>query len=89
MRCKKDEARMQQLEPEKRTSENARRSNRVREIREERLMTREELAERAGLSLRTVWSVENGFPCRLPTKRRILRGLRLAKIHHRLVFPNG
>jgi len=89
MRCKKDEARMQQQQSEKRTFEKERRSNRVREIREERLMTREELADRAGLSLRTVWSVENGFPCRLPTKRRILRGLRFAKGQHRLVFPNG
>lgn len=80
---------MQQQESETRTFEKERRSNRVREIREERLMTREELADRAGLSLRTVWSVENGFPCRLPTKRRILRGLRLAKGQHRLVFPNG
>lgn len=80
---------MQQQQSEKRTFEKERRSNHVREIREERLMTREELADRAGLSLRTVWSVENGFPCRLPTKRRILRGLRLAKGQHRLVFPNG
>jgi len=70
-------------------SENTRTGNRVREIREELLMTREELAERTGLSARTVWSVENGFPCRLPTKRRILQGLRVAKAQYRLIFPNG
>jgi DNA-binding XRE family transcriptional regulator len=70
-------------------SEKIRNSNRVREIREELLMTREELADRTGLSLRTVWSVESGFPCRLPTKRRILQALRLARDQHRVVFPNG
>jgi transcriptional regulator with XRE-family HTH domain len=63
--------------------------NRVRELREDRLMTREELAERAGVSLRTVWSVESGKPCRLPTKRRILEALGLARTDHREVFPHG
>jgi len=63
--------------------------NRVRELREDRLMTREELAARAGVSLRTVWSVESGNPCRLPTKRRILEALGLARTDHREVFPHG
>ena len=63
--------------------------NRVRELREDRLMTREELAERAGLSLRTVWSVESGHTCRLPTKRKILSALGLSLERHREVFPNG
>jgi len=52
-------------------------------------MTREELAARAGVSLRTVWSVESGNPCRLPTKRRILEALGLARTDHREVFPHG
>ena len=63
--------------------------NRVRAIREERLMTREELAKRSGLSLRTVWSVENGHPCRLVTKREILRGLGVSKSKHTFVFPDA
>ncbi len=70
-------------------SEKTRNANRVRQIREELLITREELAERTGLSVRTVWSVESGFPCRLPTKRRILQALRVARDRHRTVFPNG
>ena len=70
-------------------SEKTPRKNRVREYREERLMTRKELAARAGLSVRTVWSVEKGLPCRLPTKRKILRALCLGKSEHRLVFPSG
>lgn len=70
-------------------AEAARIANRVREIREECLLTREELAERANLSLRTVWSVENGHPCRLPTKRKILQALGIARKNHKVVFPNG
>lgn len=64
-------------------------ANRVREIREELLLTREELAERAQVSLRTVWSVENGRPCRLPTKRKILKALGIARKDQKLAFPNG
>lgn len=61
--------------------------NRVRQLREERLMTREELARRAGVSERTIWSVENGRPCRIHTKRRILRALGVARSEHLRVFP--
>jgi DNA-binding XRE family transcriptional regulator len=64
-------------------------ANRVREIREEHLMTREELARRAGVSLRTVWSVESGHECRLETKRAILRALSIPRSQHRLVFPRS
>jgi DNA-binding XRE family transcriptional regulator len=66
-----------------------REANPIRRLREELLMTREELAERAGVSLRTVWSVENGRRCRVPTKRRILHALGVAKRRHREVFPKG
>jgi len=62
-------------------------ANHVRSLREDRLMTREELAERAGVSLRTIWSVEKGMPCRLVTKRRILQALGVAKRDHARVFP--
>lgn len=65
----------------------SRKDNRVRELREERLMTREELARRAGVSERTIWSVENGHPCRIHTKRRILRALGVARSEHLRVFP--
>ncbi len=61
--------------------------NRVRELREEQLVTREELARRAGISLRTVWSVEAGHECRLETKRAILRALGIPRNRHRSVFP--
>jgi len=74
---------------EKPSPEHAKRSNRVRELREDLLMTREKLAKRAGISLRTVWSVENGVRCRVMTKRRILEALGISKNEHRTVFPKG
>ena len=67
----------------------AKNSNRVRELREELLMTRGELAKRAGVSLRTVWSVENGIPCRVITKRKILEALGIPQREHRKVFLSG
>lgn len=63
--------------------------NRVREVREDLLMTREELAEKAGVSLRTVWSVESGIACRLYTKRRILQALGVPKEDHKTVFTSS
>ena len=62
-------------------------ANRVRDFREERLMTREEMARRARVSLRTIWSVESGYDCRVETKRAILRALSIPRRHYRLVFP--
>jgi DNA-binding XRE family transcriptional regulator len=61
--------------------------NQVRALREERLMSREELAQRARVSLRTIWSVESGRECRLETKRAILRALGVSRRQHRSVFP--
>ena len=63
-------------------------SNRVRELREELLMTRNELAARAGVSLRTVWHIENGGGCRLRTKRKILQVLGVPREQHRMVFTS-
>jgi DNA-binding XRE family transcriptional regulator len=65
----------------------AARTNHVRALREERMMSREELAERAGVSLRTIWSVETGHECRLDTKRSILRALGIPRMRYRTVFP--
>jgi DNA-binding XRE family transcriptional regulator len=59
----------------------------IRRLREEALMTREELAARAGVSLRTIWSIEHGRPCRAPTKRRILKALGVPKRRHHEFFP--
>lgn len=50
-------------------------SNRVRELRIEQGMLQRELAEKAGLSMRTIGAVEKGLPCRMATMRRILIAL--------------
>ena len=52
-------------------------TNRVREIREHKLMTQSQLARKARIALRTIHSVEKGLNCRMDTKRKILLALGL------------
>ena len=63
------------------------RRNRVRELRENRLMTQAQLARKAKVALRTIHSVEKGMNCRMDTKRKILLalGMRFEDMDH--VFP--
>ncbi len=63
------------------------RPNRVRELRENRLMTQAQLARKAKVALRTIHSVEKGMNCRMDTKRKILLalGMRFEDKDH--VFP--
>ena len=49
--------------------------NRVRELRENKLMTQAQLAKKARVALRTIHSVEKGMNCRMDTKRKILLAL--------------
>jgi len=51
------------------------RTNNVQRFREALLMSKAELARRAGLSTLTIDRIESGRPCRLDTKRRILMAL--------------
>ena len=57
--------------------ERKRNRNRVRELREARLMTQSQLARKARVALRTIHSVEKGMNCRMDTKRKILLALGL------------
>jgi len=50
-------------------------SNNVKYIRERLLMSKSELARKAGVSVLTISRVEKGYDCRLETKRKILRAL--------------
>lgn len=52
-----------------------RKRNRVRELREDKLMTQAQLARKARVALRTIHSVEKGMNCRMDTKRKILLAL--------------
>ncbi len=49
--------------------------NNVKKIREALMMSKAELARRAGLSTLTIDRVEAGKTCRLDTKRKILQAL--------------
>jgi DNA-binding XRE family transcriptional regulator len=52
-------------------------SNNVQSFREALMMSKAELARKAGLSTLTIDRVEAGRPCRLDTKRKILLALGL------------
>ena len=49
--------------------------NRVKSIRESRLMSKSELARKAGVSTLTIDRVERGEKCRMETMRKIILAL--------------
>jgi transcriptional regulator with XRE-family HTH domain len=51
--------------------------NNVRKLREAKLMSKAELARKAGISVLTVDRIEKGHPCRLDTKRKVVIALGL------------
>lgn len=61
--------------------------NNVRKVREELLMSKAELARKAGLSALTIDRVERGMECRMDTKRKILLALGLKLNDKERVFP--
>jgi predicted transcriptional regulator len=50
--------------------------NPLRIVRERLMISRSELARKAGVSMLTLARIEEGKPCRLDTKRRIVEALR-------------
>ena len=50
-------------------------ANNVRRLREDQLLTKAELARKAGISALTVSRVEAGLDCRVDTKRKIILAL--------------
>jgi DNA-binding XRE family transcriptional regulator len=52
-------------------------TNSLREIRESFLISKAELAKMADLSVLTLTRIEQGKPCRMETKRKILMALGL------------
>ncbi len=52
-------------------------ANNVQTLREDRLLSKAELARRAGVSVLTIDRVERGAPCRVDTKRKIILALGL------------
>lgn len=64
-------------------------SNNVQQFRERLMMSKAELARKAGLSTLTIDRVEAGRPCRLDTKRKILHALGLKVSDKDRVFGAG
>ncbi len=61
--------------------------NNVRKSREELLISKAELARKAGLSALTIDRVEHGMECRMDTKRKILLALGMKLTDKEKVFP--
>jgi len=62
--------------------------NNVRKLRQSAMMSKAELARRAGVSPLTIDRVEAGHPCRMDTKRKILEALGIQPSAARDVFPD-
>jgi len=61
--------------------------NFIKRIREQRLMSRAELARKAGVSPLTMDRVEKGKNCRMETKRKIILALGYKLSEKDKVFP--
>lgn len=60
--------------------------NNVQRLREDRLLSKAELARRAGVSVLTIDRVERGSSCRLDTRRKIILALGMKVDDHSKVF---
>ncbi len=63
--------------------------NLVKDIREELLMSKAELARKAGVSPLTVDRVEKGMSCRVETKRKIILALGYKLTNKEKIFPGN
>ena len=62
--------------------------NHVKRIRESLLLTKAELARKAGISPLTVDRIEKGAPCRMSTMRKIILAFGLKLTDKERVFPS-
>jgi DNA-binding XRE family transcriptional regulator len=60
--------------------------NNVQRLREEMLLTKAELARKAGVSPLTVARIESGLECRMDTQRKIILALGLTPSDRHKVF---
>jgi DNA-binding XRE family transcriptional regulator len=63
-------------------------TNKLKDYREQRLISKTELARDAEISLVTLDRIEKGFDCRLSTKRKIIEALGLDLENKDAVFPD-
>jgi DNA-binding XRE family transcriptional regulator len=64
-------------------------SNNVKKLREEKMLSKAELARLAGISPLTLDRIEKGKACRMATKRKILLALGLKTNQRERVFKNN
>lgn len=60
--------------------------SKLTKYREDNLVSKAELSRKAGISPITLGRIENGYPCRIDTKRKILQALGLEIKQKHLVF---
>jgi DNA-binding XRE family transcriptional regulator len=60
--------------------------NNLRQLRLDRMLSKAELARRAGVSTLTIDRIERGLSCRMDTKRKILEALGLTPQDRVMVF---
>ena len=72
--------------PKAKSRQMSRAVNNVRILREEQLLTKAELARKAGISALTLARIEGGAPCRVDTKRKIILALGLTPSDRHRVF---
>jgi DNA-binding XRE family transcriptional regulator len=63
--------------------------NNVKKLREEKMLSKAELARLAGISPLTLDRIEKGRACRMATKRKILLALGLKTNQRERVFKNN
>ena len=62
-------------------------ANKLKEYREQKLISKSELAREAEISLVTIDRIEKGYDCRLSTKRKIIEALGLDIDDTEEIFP--
>lgn len=62
--------------------------NSLKKVREERLLSKAELARKAGVSPLTIDRIEKGKDCRMETKRKILLALGFSIENKNQIFGN-
>ena len=67
----------------------SKRANNVKQLREAQLMSKAELARKAGISSLTIDRVEAGKSCRMDTKRKIILALGISVADKDRVFVAG
>jgi DNA-binding XRE family transcriptional regulator len=62
--------------------------NKLKELRESRLMSKSELAKEANVSPITITRIEKNMPCRMETQRKILLALGLKPADKHKIFKD-